>query len=75
MAKLPKAFETFRYRGAEYTVDFLPKAKVEVVVTDEHVEALRKAAWTGAIGEGKIFVSEVETAVRIRTGERDAGAV
>ena len=62
------------YRGAEYVVDFLPKVKLEVVVTDENVEevvkAIVQAAGTGRIGDGKIFVSAVEEAVRIRTGER-----
>lgn len=67
------------YRGAEYTVDFIPKVKVEMVVADDRVgvalEAIRKAAWTGSIGDGKIFVSDVEEAVRIRTGERGEAAV
>ncbi|MBF0170689.1 MAG: P-II family nitrogen regulator [Nitrospinae bacterium] len=62
------------YRGAEYVVDFLPKIKVEVVVPDERVEevveALTRAAHTGRIGDGKIFVAPIEEAVRIRTGER-----
>ncbi len=62
------------YRGAEYVVDFLPKIKVEVVVPDERVEevveALTRAAHTGRIGDGKIFVASIEEAVRIRTGER-----
>ena len=61
------------YRGAEYVVDFLPKVKVEAVVTDELVdqvvEAVSKAANSGKIGDGKIFVTGVEQAVRIRTGE------
>jgi nitrogen regulatory protein P-II 1 len=61
------------YRGAEYVVDFLPKVKIEVVLADElvdkAVEAIRKAAQTGRIGDGKIFVSNVEEAIRIRTGE------
>ena len=61
------------YRGAEYVVDFLPKIKIELVVTDEMVEAAMdaviKAAHTGKIGDGKIFVSAVEQVVRIRTGE------
>ena len=61
------------YRGAEYTVDFLPKIKVEAVVSDENVaqtiEAIQKAAHSGKIGDGKIFVIPVEEAVRIRTGE------
>ena len=61
------------YRGAEYVVDFLPKVKVETVVTDDNVEtvvnAISKAASTGKIGDGKIFVLAVEQAIRIRTGE------
>lgn len=61
------------YRGAEYTVEFLPKIKIEVVVTDEMVETVVKAilrsATTGRIGDGKIFISPVEEAIRIRTGE------
>jgi len=61
------------YRGAEYVVEFLPKVKLEVVVTDDKVEqvveAIVKAASTGRIGDGKIFVSPIEDAVRIRTGE------
>lgn len=67
------------YRGAEYTVDFLPKLKVEIVTTDEQaagvVEALIKGAKTGKIGDGKIFVSEIEEVIRIRTGERGEGAL
>ena len=67
------------YRGAEYVVDFLPKVKVEVVVKDEDVErcieAIIKAAKTGKIGDGKIFVTNVEQVVRIRTGETDEAAV
>ncbi|MEM7507601.1 MAG: P-II family nitrogen regulator [Pseudomonadota bacterium] len=61
------------YRGAEYVVDFLPKVKVEVVVSDDMldqtIEAITSAAKTGKIGDGKIFVSAVEQAIRIRTGE------
>ena len=61
------------YRGAEYVVDFLPKLKIELVVADEQVEAaleaIQTAAKTGKIGDGKIFVSTVEQAIRIRTGE------
>jgi nitrogen regulatory protein P-II 1 len=61
------------YRGAEYVVDFLPKIKIELVVPDNHVaevvDAIRKAAHTGKIGDGKIFVFPVEEVVRIRTGE------
>ncbi|MDO9421562.1 MAG: P-II family nitrogen regulator [Herminiimonas sp.] len=67
------------YRGAEYVVDFLPKVKVEAVVddavVDQAVEAIIKAARTGKIGDGKIFVQEVEQVVRIRTGETGADAV
>jgi nitrogen regulatory protein P-II 1 len=67
------------YRGAEYVVDFLPKVKVEVVVkdadTDRCVDAIVKAAKTGKIGDGKIFVTPVEQVVRIRTGETDEDAV
>jgi len=67
------------YRGAEYVVDFLPKVKIEVVVSDENlaaaVEAIRKAAQTGRIGDGKIFVSTIDEAIRIRTGETGADAI
>ena len=67
------------YRGAEYVVDFLPKVKVEVVVKDSEVEAcidaIVKAAKTGKIGDGKIFVTSVEQVIRIRTGETDESAV
>ena len=67
------------YRGAEYVVDFLPKVKVEVVVPNDRVEtvteAIVKAARTGKIGDGKIFVSPIEHAIRIRTGEEDDAAV
>ena len=67
------------YRGAEYVVDFLPKVKLEVVVSDELasrvVEAIAAAAQTGRIGDGKIFVIPVDSALRIRTGERDDAAV
>jgi len=67
------------YRGAEYVVDFLPKLKIEVVVGDEQVdaviEAIQKAAKTGKIGDGKIFVLDVAKVVRIRTGETGAAAV
>ena len=67
------------YRGAEYVVDFLPKVKIEVVVADDAlaraVEAIRKAAQTGRIGDGKIFVSTIDEAIRIRTGETGADAV
>ncbi|MDR9406579.1 MAG: P-II family nitrogen regulator [Spiribacter sp.] len=67
------------YRGAEYVVDFLPKMKIEVVLDDDLVEraaeAVTKAANTGKIGDGKIFVSPVEQAIRIRTGETDTDAL
>ena len=67
------------YRGAEYVVDFLPKIKLEMVVDDPLVEtvieAITKAAKTGKIGDGKIFVSPVEQAIRIRTGETGPGAL
>ncbi|MFU8894722.1 MAG: P-II family nitrogen regulator, partial [Luteolibacter sp.] len=67
------------YRGAEYVVDFLPKVKLEIVLADElvdkAVDAIRKAAQTGRIGDGKIFVSSVEEAIRIRTGETGADAI
>ena len=67
------------YRGAEYVVDFLPKVKLEVVVSDSIadrvVEAIASAAQTGRIGDGKIFVSSIESALRIRTGERDEDAL
>jgi len=67
------------YRGAEYVVDFLPKVKLEVVVEDalaeRCVEAIAAAAQTGRIGDGKIFVIPVESALRIRTGERDDAAI
>ena len=67
------------YRGAEYVVDFLPKVKIEVVTRDADVdrciEAIVKAAKTGKIGDGKIFVTSVEQVVRIRTGETDDAAI
>ena len=67
------------YRGAEYVVDFLPKVKIEIVVLDDAaelaVEAIVKAARTGKIGDGKIFVSAVEQVVRIRTGETGEAAI
>ena len=67
------------YRGAEYVVDFLPKVKIEIVVTEKIVEptieAIIKAARTGKIGDGKIFVTAVEQVVRIRTGETDEAAI
>ena len=71
--------QTEIYRGAEYAVSFLPKVKIEVVIEDGLVErtvdAIRKAAGTGKIGDGKIFVTPVEQAVRIRTGESGADAL
>ncbi|QJE72131.1 P-II family nitrogen regulator [Aerophototrophica crusticola] len=71
--------QTEIYRGAEYSVSFLPKVKVEVAVADEQVEgvvdAIQKAANTGRIGDGKIFVLDVVQAVRIRTGETNADAL
>jgi len=67
------------YRGAEYVVDFLPKIKIEVIVADETVdravEAIIKAARTGKIGDGKIFVTSVEQVIRIRTGESGEEAI
>ncbi len=67
------------YRGAEYVVDFLPKVKVEVVLGDDlvekAVEAIRSAAQTGRIGDGKIFISNIEEAIRIRTGESGMDAI
>jgi len=67
------------YRGAEYTVSFVPKVKIEVVVTDgqveQAVEAISKAAYTGQIGDGKIFVYDCLSAVRIRTGENGEAAI
>ena len=67
------------YRGAEYVVDFLPKVKVEVAIKtemlDQVIEVIEKSANTGKIGDGKIFVSELEKVIRIRTGETDAAAL
>ncbi len=67
------------YRGAEYVVDFLPKVKIEVVMEDSMVEraieAIQQSAHTGRIGDGKIFVSSIEEAIRIRTGERGPDAI
>jgi nitrogen regulatory protein P-II 1 len=67
------------YRGAEYKIDFLPKAKIEMIVTDEMVsqviETIERAAKTGKIGDGKIFVSPIEEVIRIRTGERGRDAL
>jgi nitrogen regulatory protein P-II 1 len=67
------------YRGAEYVVDFLPKVKIEIVLDDNlverAVEAIQQAAQTGRIGDGKIFITSVEDAIRIRTGERGGEAI
>jgi len=67
------------YRGAEYSVDFLPKVKIEVVIEDtileRTIEAIQQAAHTGRIGDGKIFITDIEDALRIRTGERGREAV
>ena len=67
------------YRGAEYVVDFLPKLKIEAVVADDileqAIEAIRKAAYTGKIGDGKIFVYDVENVVKVRTGEEGYDAL
>jgi|SRR3990170_1985348 nitrogen regulatory protein P-II 1 len=67
------------YRGAEYVVDFLPKVKIEVVLSDamldKAVEAIQKSAKTGRIGDGKIFISTIEEAIRIRTGETGNDAI
>jgi nitrogen regulatory protein P-II 1 len=68
-----------QYRGAEYTIDFVPKVKIEIVVADAAVagviDAITRAARTGEIGDGKIFVSPLEEVIRIRTGERGESAV
>ena len=67
------------YRGAEYVVDFLPKVKIEIVIPESRleasIEAIQKAARTGRIGDGKIFILNVEEAIRIRTGETGADAI
>ena len=67
------------YRGAEYVVDFLPKVKIELVIPDDMleraVEAIQQAAYTGRIGDGKIFISSIEEAIRVRTGERGNEAI
>ncbi len=67
------------YRGAEYKIDFVPKSKIELIVSDELVtqaiEAIERAAKTGKIGDGKIFVSSVDEVIRIRTGERGKDAI
>ena len=71
--------QTELYRGAEYVVDFLPKIKIEVIVSDDQVaaavEAIQTAARTGRIGDGKIFVSEIIDVIRIRTGETGSNAI
>jgi nitrogen regulatory protein P-II 1 len=67
------------YRGAEYTIDFVPKAKIELIVTDDLapqvIETIERAAKTGKIGDGKVFVSPVDEVIRIRTGERGKDAI
>lgn len=71
--------QTEMYRGTEYTVDFLPKVKIEVVCTDDRLETvvqtILQAAHTGNIGDGKVFVSDLQDAIRIRTGERGDDAL
>ena len=68
-----------RYRGSEFTVEFLQKLKLDIVVDDEKVDtvvnAIQEAARTGEIGDGKIFVSTIESVIRIRTGDRDSSAI
>lgn len=68
-----------RYRGSEFTVEFLQKLKLEIVVDDDKVDtvvsAVQEAARTGEIGDGKIFVSTIDSVIRIRTGDRDSGAI
>ena len=70
---------TESYRGTEYAIDFLPKSKIEIIITDELVtaviETIERAAKTGKIGDGKIFLSQVEEIIRIRTGERGKDAM
>ena len=67
------------YRGSEYSIDFVPKTKIEVIVDDEQVaeviSVLTDAAWTGKIGDGKIFISDIEEIIRIRTGETGSSAL
>ena len=67
------------YRGAEYSVNFLPKVKIDIAIADDQldevVEVIGKAAWTGKIGDGKIFVAELQRVIRIRTGESDEAAL
>lgn len=71
--------KTERYRGAEYTIEFLQKLRVEIIIEEEKVnkvvETIIAAARTGKIGDGKIFISSVEQVIRIRTGERDLSAI
>jgi nitrogen regulatory protein PII len=68
-----------RYRGSEFTVEFLQKLKLEIVVDDDKVDtvvgAVQEAARTGEIGDGKIFISTIDSVIRIRTGDRDSGAI
>jgi len=68
-----------RYRGSEFTVEFLQKLKLEIVVDDERVDtvvhAIQDAARTGEIGDGKIFISSIDSVIRIRTGDRDSSAI
>jgi nitrogen regulatory protein PII len=68
-----------RYRGSEFTVEFLQKLKLEIVVDDDRVDtvvnAIQEAARTGEIGDGKIFISTIDSVLRIRTGDRDSGAI
>jgi nitrogen regulatory protein PII len=68
-----------RYRGSEFTVEFLQKLKLEIVVDDDRVDtvvnAIQDAARTGEIGDGKIFISTIDSVIRIRTGDRDSGAI
>ena len=70
---------TETYRGTEYTVDFVPKVKIEVVTSDDHaqdvIDAILRSARTGQVGDGKIFVTDLANAIRIRTGETDEVAV
>ena len=67
------------YRGAEYVVDFLPKIKLEFIINDENleevIETIKSSAYTGKIGDGKIFVSNIEEIIRIRTGEKNSDAI
>jgi len=67
------------YRGAEYNVNFLPKVKIEVAITDDQldevIDVMSKSSWTGKIGDGKIFVTELQRVIRIRTGETDEDAL